>query len=128
MGNGGWYGTQEEWERIEAPIKSLDVDLDEFAAKHQLSLTRNLKDWPGRSMGWGNDVRCLIQVYLDDAKTLGLNLWICASQDRDDKRYWKEEFLRKGAIAGELARELPVLLETAKARLDEIIAQLDGLN
>ena len=27
MGNGGWYGTDEEWKRIEAPVKLLDSEL-----------------------------------------------------------------------------------------------------
>jgi hypothetical protein len=34
MANRGWYGTEEEWSRIEAPLKALDSDLARFALKH----------------------------------------------------------------------------------------------
>jgi hypothetical protein len=118
MGNGGWYGTKEEWQRIEAPIKSLDPELERFAALHSLAITRNGRDWPDRSMVWGDDVRCLIQLYLDDAETLGINLWICASQDRDRDRYWRREFLCKGAPVEDVTTRLGELLDTAKTRLD----------
>ncbi len=118
MANGGWYGTKEEWQHIEAPIKSLDPELEHFAALHSLSISRNYKDWPDRSIIWGSDVRCLVQLYLDDAETLGINLWICASQDRGHDRYWKQEFLCKGASIADIAPRLPGFLDTAKAKLD----------
>ena len=100
MGNGGWYGTAEQWRRIEVPIKSLDAEFERFAALHGLPISRNHKDWPDRSLAWGESVRCLIQLYLDQEETLGVNLWICASQDRGDSRYWKQEFLCKATPAG----------------------------
>jgi hypothetical protein len=65
VGNGGWYGTNEEWNRIEAPLKLLDSELDRFARKHRLRVTKNLEDWPERSLVWGNDVRCLIHEGAD---------------------------------------------------------------
>jgi hypothetical protein len=119
MVNGGWYGTKEEWQRMEAPIEALDPELQRFAALHSLSIERNHKDWPGRSMVWDNGVRCLIQLYLDDAESFGIDLWICASQDRGRNRYWKQEFLCKGAPSDNIERRLPELLATAKARLDD---------
>lgn len=127
MGNGGWYGTKEEWQRIEAPIRALDLELERFAGLHGLSITRNHKDWPDRSMVWDTDTRCLIQLYLSDAEALGINLWICASQDRGRDRYWKQEFLCKAADIGELAPQLPELLDTAKAKLDEWAAHPERL-
>lgn len=119
MGNGGWYGTQEEWQRIEAPIKTLDPELERFANLHELSITRNHKDWPDRSIVWDTGTRCLIQLYLADAETLDINLWICASQDRGRDRYWKREFLCEGATIGDVTHQLPELLNVAKAKLDE---------
>ena len=91
MANGGWYGTQEEWDQIEKPLLEVDPILEQFAKENGLTVTRNLKDWPERSMVWGNDVRCLIQLYLVDEELLTFNLWLCASQDRGSKRYWKHE-------------------------------------
>lgn len=118
MGNGGWYGTQEEWQRVETPIKTLDPELERFADLHGLSITRNHKDWPDRSMVWDAGARCLIQLYLADAETLGINLWICTSQDRERERYWKHEFLCERAPLGDLISCLPRLLSTAKMKLD----------
>src|SRR4051812_48849403 len=118
MGNGGWHGTTEAWDRLEAPFNLLDPELGRFARKHGLALTRNHKDWPERSLGWGNDVRCLLQVFLLNESALTLKLWICASQDRDGARYCKNETLHEG-IASELAPELPKLLELGKRKLDD---------
>ena len=89
MANGGWYGTKEEWDRIEAPLKLLDPELERFARKYELLVTKNHKDWPERSVRWGDDIGCLIQLYLVDETKLTLNLWICTFQDRGDARYWK---------------------------------------
>jgi hypothetical protein len=118
MANGSWYGTAEEWSRIEAPLKALDPDLDCFAGKYGLNVTKNHKDWPERSLAWEADVRCLIQIYLVDESLLTLNLWICAYQDRNGSRFWKTETLRKEFQLPEMAKELLPALETAKRRLD----------
>jgi hypothetical protein len=118
MANGGWYGTDEEWERIEAPLKLLDPELDRFARKHGLTVTKNSKNSPERSLVWEAGVRCLIQVFLVDQSALSLNLWICASQDRDGSRFWKNETLSNGVQASELAGKLFDLLELGKRKLD----------
>jgi hypothetical protein len=118
MANGGWYGTAEEWNRLEAPLKLLDSELNRFARTHGLRVTRNLKDWPERSLVWGTGVRRLIQVYLVDQASLTFSLWICASQDRDGSRFWKRETLCKEVQAPEIARDLLELLEAAKRKLD----------
>ena len=118
MANGGWYGTAEEWSRIEAPLKALDSDLDRFASKYGLNVTKNHKDWPERSLAWETDVRCVIGIYLVDESLLTLNLWICASQDRNGSRFWKRETLRKEVQLPEMARDLLPALETGKCKLD----------
>lgn len=127
MANGGWYGTDEEWVRVEAQLKLLDAELDRFACKHGLAVTKNLKGWPERSLVWGTDVRCLIQVFLTDNSALTLKLWICASQDRDGSRFWKHEMLRDGVHAAELASELSDFLEAGKRKLDYWSAHPDEL-
>jgi hypothetical protein len=119
MTNGGWHGTNEEWNRIEAPLKMLDADLDLFSRNQGLIVTKNVKDWPERSLIWGAEVRCLIQIFLANESMLSLNFWICASQDRDKSRFWKNEMLRKEIDALEMARDLKELLETGKRQLDD---------
>ncbi len=110
MANGGWYGTKEEWERIEGPLLDLDSILDDFASEVGLTISKNYKDWPERSFVWGGDVRCLIQLYLVDEKELTFNLWLCASQDRGRKRFWKQDTPIAGQrieqFKGRLAEEL----------------------
>ncbi len=127
MANGGWYGTDEEWNRIEAPLKFLDPMLGSFADKNGLSLTKNFKDWPERSLVWGTDVRCLIQVFLVDQSKLTLNLWICASQDRSGNRYWKNETPLKEVQALEMGKALAELLEIGKQKLDHWAAHPERL-
>lgn len=98
MANGGWYGTKEEWERIESPLLEVDSIINDFAKEAGLSVTKNHKDWPERSIVWGKDIRSLIQLYLANEKSLTFNLWLCASQDRGTKRYWKQETPVKESI------------------------------
>lgn len=118
MANGGWYGTEEEWARIEAPLKLLDHEINRFAGKHGLNVTKNSKNWPERSLRWGNNIQCLIQVYLADQDKLTLHLWICATQDREKKRYWKQEFLLREAQVSDAEKSLFGTLELGKQRLD----------
>jgi hypothetical protein len=127
MANGGWYGTKEAWERMELPLKQLDPALDQFAHKYELRVRKNAKDWPERSLIWGTDVRCLMQVFLVDQAAQTLNLWICASQDRDGNRFWKNETPRKEVRATELAQDLLDLLEAGKHKLDQWSAHPEEL-
>jgi hypothetical protein len=60
----------------------------------------------------------LIQVFLVDQSALTLNLWICASQDRDGSRFWKNEMLRKEEQASQIAADLFSLLDDGKRKLD----------
>ncbi len=50
MANGGWYGTPEEWKRIERPLLDLDPAIAEFARKIGLTVSKNPKDEPERSL------------------------------------------------------------------------------
>lgn len=59
MANGGWYDSKEEWQRIEAPLLEVDSIFEVFAAENGLAVSKNHKDWPERSIEWGQGVRCL---------------------------------------------------------------------
>jgi hypothetical protein len=111
VGNGGWHGTREEWDRFEAPVRRLDSIFEAFAARHGLTVSRNGKDWPERSVSWGDDVRCLIQIWRVSEESPALKVWICASQDRGLKRFWKRAFLAKDADAEVLRPSLPAMLD-----------------
>lgn len=114
----GFHGTQEQWARIESPLRSIDVTLRTFAKQHGMSFTANQRNWPDRSLEWGHPIRKLIQIFLEDEKTLTYNLWICASEDRSDRRYWKNEFFRRGATMSRIQTALPGLLEEARRKLE----------
>lgn len=125
MGNGGWYGTEEEWKRIEAPLRALDPAITQFAEKYGLIVTKNHKGNPERSISWGTWVDCLIQVYLVDQQKPTFNVWICASQDRDKRRYWKRETLAANATSLDLQDSLLELFERGKRTVDLWCTQPD---
>jgi hypothetical protein len=43
-------GTDDEWDRMEAPLKSVAGVLAEFAAAHGMQMTKNYHEWPERSL------------------------------------------------------------------------------
>jgi len=114
----GFYGSKADWERVEAPLHALDNDLEVFSKRHSIPLSRNGRNWPDRSLVWGSPVRRLIQIFLADEKDLTYNVWICASEDRDNKRYWKQELLRSAVAVTEIEAELADLLERGRALLE----------
>jgi hypothetical protein len=117
MANGGWTGTRAAWDRIEAPLREIDPIIAAFAKQHGLAVTRNHKDWPERSIVWGGDVRCLIQLYLLDEASLTFNLWLCASQDRCGKRYWKHATAIKAMRVQDFKHDLAAQLREGRDRL-----------
>jgi len=117
MANGGWYGTQEEWARLEAPLLGVDPIVARFALDHGLGLSKNHKDWPERSIRWGLDPICLIQLFLADEHRLTWNLWIAAFQDRNSGRYWKRALLVESKPMDAFVGKLPALLEEARETL-----------
>ena len=118
MANGGYWASKDEWQRVEAPLLEVDSILNEFASEFGHRVTKNHKDWPERSIEWGVNIRRLVQLYLADEKDLTFNLWLCASQDRDGKRYWKQENLVKGCPIAEFQHHLPSLLREGRAKLE----------
>jgi len=112
----GFEGSDTDWERLEAPLRSVDWRLQVFALRHMLPLSKNGRgghEWPERSFRWGTPVSRLIQLFLKDPNTLSHNLWICASEDRDGMRYWKEATLKEGVTIEQMAADLPSLLSDA---------------
>lgn len=107
----GFQGSKEEWERIQSFLLEIDELLLDFAKVNGMELSKNYHNWPERSITWGEDIRRLIQIYLDDEKIMTFNFWICASQDRGQKRYWKNTFLKKGVHFFEIKDNLLHLLE-----------------
>ena len=120
MANGGYWQTEREWQRAEGPLLLLDPTLSEFSERFGLHVTKNQKDWPERSIVWGESIRLHMQVYLASAEDLTFNLWFCASQDRGGKRYWKQETPIQGKVIAEFQNSFALLLQEGKAKLEAL--------
>jgi len=103
--------------RLEAPLIAIDRVIAEFALPRGIEVTKNLQDWPERSLTWGEGVRRRIQIYLQDPKAMTFNLWLCAWSDAKGSRHWKREFLVKAKPLAEFAADLPALLAEGEAKL-----------
>ena len=114
----GFSGTNEEWERMEAPLLAVENVLADFAATNGMQITKNYHEWPERSLTWGTRIRRLIQLYAAESDQPTFNLWLCASQDRGLSRFWKREFLVEKKPLEAFAPGLLQLLEEARSKLD----------
>lgn len=118
MANGGWYGTSEEWQRLEGPLLTIDPVLEAFSVRHGIELLKNEKDSPGRSFRWGDNPGFLIGFSLQDEATLSWNLWLCCFEDRDDSRYWRNEYAIREEPVEAFGPQLDSLLEESFARVE----------
>jgi hypothetical protein len=118
MANGHWWGTDDEWRFAEAPLIQVDPVLAEFAAEFGVVLTKNGKGWPDRSLTWGNGVNRLIHLFLMDAKAHTFNLWLCVYEDREGKRYWKQDLLVATRPISEFQDRLPELLREGRSIIE----------
>jgi hypothetical protein len=125
--NGGWYGSREEWEGLEAPLLSLDEAISTFAGGRSITLSKNHKDWPERSMRWAQNPSCLMQLYLADADSLTWHLWLCCSEDRGRNRFWRQERLIDGEPVSSFAPHISDLLREGYQRLEQWKAAPDQL-
>jgi len=114
----GFHGSDAEWQRIESPLQALDAELEAFSERYGIPLSRNGRNWPDRSLEWGSSIRRLIQIYLADEEQLTYNFWLCASEDRGNKRYWKKKFLMEGVSTSDISKELEKLLEEGRTLLE----------
>jgi hypothetical protein len=115
----GFHGAQAQWETLEMPLRALDGELRAFAERYGLALSSNSRNWPDRSIVWGDSIRRLIQIYLADDKWLTYSCWVCASEDRDSKRYWRREFLKEAVPIEDIAADLPAQLEHGRELLED---------
>ena len=118
MANGGNWHNRAEWRRVEGPLQQLDPILAQFSKRLGLHVTKNQKDWPERTIVWGQGIQLLIQVYLANPEQLTFNMWLCASQDRDGKRYWKHETLIEGKPVAEFEGSFGSLLDEGRLKLE----------
>lgn len=114
----GFYGSRAQWDALEKPLQSLDVELRAFSDRYGASLSSNGRNWPDRAIVWGSSVRRLIQIYLANEEGATYSLWLCASEDRGSERYLRRQFLKEAVPIAEIAAELPELLERGRSLLE----------
>ena len=117
MANGGWYGTQDEWEQAERPLPTLDPIFYQFAVDHGFKLSKNGKDWPERSLRTDMPLSSLLQVFRVNLDNDAWNVWAVCSQDRGAERYWKQQMIAQDITGEDLTARLNVLLEQGLQRL-----------
>jgi hypothetical protein len=114
----GFYGTQQEWDHMEAPLRSLDPVLQDYALQHGHRIEVNYHNWPGRWLRWvDQEIERAIQIALHDAAEPTFSVGIVAWQDRPLARYWKHRELLRGAPIQDLQRNLLALLDQACTEL-----------
>ena len=114
----GFHGSKAQWERLEMPLRALDSDLQTFSKRSGIPLSSGGKNGPDRSLAWGESIRRLIQIYVAEEEAPTYNFWVCAVEDRGGERYWRQEFLRKSVPIGDIAIDLPGLLERGRVLLE----------
>ena len=107
----GFHGSRDEWERISSPLKEIDPLWEEFARARSLEQTRDERNWPSRTLTWGNDIERAITLYLVDEKAMTFAFDVHAFEDRAGKRYWRRTALKERAPWAEIRSQIRQLLE-----------------
>ncbi len=122
----GFHGEQKDWEQLEKPLKRLDSILEKFTSAHRLVLTKNERNWPDRTIQWGDHPKVIIQVFLESEKESTYTMWVSASDERSRSEYWKHKTLLKSAPIDVLEQQLQDLLKKAHTTAIEWIGAYDG--
>lgn len=115
----GFHGSMEAWELQEAPLRKIDSVLEAFASEHGFVLTRNHHGNPERSLTMAGSISRLIQIFVADEKKPTYKVWLCVSEDRELKRYWKRRFITESATPDELRKCLGDWLRQGHAEIAE---------
>jgi hypothetical protein len=110
--------SHDEFSRLEAPFQEIDPTLDRFARAHGLAVVRNYHNWPARSLKWEEEgVWKQLQLFLSPGKD-SYGLFVVAWKDTEERRYWKQAFVKKEVAWDEIRSNLEQLLIAAHATLE----------
>jgi len=107
----------EDWARIEGPLRRLDGELEAFAERHAVQLTRNFRQWPERSLRWTDDLERHIQILLQDEENLLFSVWLAAWRDEGEIRHWKRVSVATAVPIEQIEENLSGLLDRGRATL-----------
>jgi hypothetical protein len=112
MPNGGFDGSIEAWEKMEAPLLEVDGLLARFAAERNMQVVKNYHNWPQRYLEWVKDgIHRAIQIVAANESKMTFHLGVGAWKDRGDQRYGADELLKKFVPWDEIRDNLDQLLE-----------------
>jgi hypothetical protein len=114
----GYYGSIEEWQKMEAPLLEIDALLAEFALRSNMQVIKNYHNWPQRELQSAKDgLHRTIHILVAD-KPETYHMAIGAWQDKDNERYVANKWLRKWVSWSEIQDNLHQLLEEGVKTLE----------
>lgn len=114
----GYYGSIEDWPKMEAPLLEIDDLLSQFAAERNMQLVKNYHNWPRRELEWVRDgVHRAIHIFAAD-RAGTYHLAVVAWEDKNDIRYGADKWLKKWVAWPEIRDNLDQLLEEALMTLE----------
>lgn len=118
MPNGGFDGSLEAWEKMEAPLLEVDELLAQFATERNMQVVKNYHNWPRRELKWVRDgIHLAIHILAAD-KPETYHLAIGAWEDRKNERYVADKWLKKWVFWPEIKDNLRQLLEEGTETLE----------
>ena len=83
----GYYGSIEDWQRMEAPLLDIDDLLEKLAEERNLEVVRNYHNWPSRHLEWVTDgIYRGVQILAAD-KPQAYHMGVVAWEDKNDQRH-----------------------------------------
>jgi hypothetical protein len=128
MRRGSWLESADQAIRWEALLAPLDPQFEAFTSRRGLTLERNERESVGRSIRWGDNPRGLIKLFLKGLETDQWKLWLCCANDRDGKRYWRQEYLVDGQPIASFAELLAEFLEQGFDRVNHWMGHPEDLS
>lgn len=115
----GFYGSREEWERMEAPLLEIDEPLAQFAAGRSMEVVKNYHNWPQRQIDWtSNGIYRSLCILVANESKMTFHVAVAASKDQNSERYLKDHWLKKEASWDEVRDNLRQLLEEGVTLLE----------
>jgi hypothetical protein len=112
-------GSKRKWEQLEAPLLDIDDILISFSQEKNLLFEQNHNNWPGRLLQWEKGgIKRQIQIYLENKSDEIYNFWLCAYQDKENYRFWKNQYLKSVVPFQEISDNLTELLEKGYSIVD----------
>jgi len=119
MPNGGFDGSIEDWQKMEAPLLEIDILLAEFATERNMEVVRNYHNWPQRYLNWDSKgIHRSIQILAVDANKMTFHVSLIAWADKNDQRYLTSGWLKKAVPWLNIKGNLHELLEEGYRSLE----------